>query len=309
MKSGRLIRFAKSFIIAGILLALVVILIKNVRELEKYDYHVNGFYLFGSFFLLIIATLNMHTNWYLITSALECNLNPIISIKFRIKSEIGKYIPGRILGYGYLIVNYQNEGKDPMRVLSSSLYELYLSTFSSFLFFTIIQIFVPFKLFEGYKLIFLIISIIGVLLLYPVFFQTFSDIFCRLIKKEKVKYRISFPKALCILSFYLLYWIIFSSAFLLFVKAFTDIRISDMFYLSGSFAISSFAGFMAFFIPAGLGAREGVLVLLLGVLIGNTVAVVISISSRIWIILCDILLFFAALTVGSSGRSNSTDEK
>lgn len=305
MKLNNLKNIFKLAILIGGLVLLVFILRKNLRELDQYNYQVNGFYLLASFIILVIATLALHTNWYFITKTLECNLELRKSLTVRIKSEIGKYIPGRVLGYGYLIVYYKGEGKNQLRVLSSSFYELYLSTFSSFLYFTLIHIFISFKLLDPFRFLFIIISIIGILCLLPVFFQKLSDLFCRLFKKERITYKISFSGSLVLLLLYLGYWFLFSLAFFLFVKAFTDIRFLDIFYLSGSFAISAFAGFMAFFLPAGIGAREGALVYLLGILTGNAMAVIISISSRIWIILGDIVLFTGALISGYFGKKSN----
>lgn len=298
----KLIRFVVTI---AILLFLVYILRNKISELRQYDYKVNGFYLIASFFALLAATVALHANWYFITKALGCNLGLINSVTVRIKSEIGKYIPGRVLGYGYLIVYYNKEGKNQLRVLSSSIYELYLSTVSSFLFFTFIHIFTSFTFLDSFRPVFIVFSIIGIVLLHPVFFQKMSDILCMIFRREKITYKISFLNALGILLLYLQYWILFSLAFFLFAKAFTDVKIVNILFLSGSFAISSFAGFMAFFMPAGLGAREGVLIYLLGILTGNIMAIVISISSRIWIILGDIILFFAAMTTDYFVKRNA----
>ena len=98
-----------------------------------------------------------------------------------------------------------------------------------------------------------------------------------------------------LLALYLLFWLIFSLAFFLFVRAFTEVTFADIPYLSGSFALSTFTGFMAFFLPAGLGAREGLLIFLLGAATGNTIAIVVSIGSRLWLIAADIFLFFIAV--------------
>jgi len=300
MKSYKLKGAIKFILGVGILIFLVYILLKNLRTLNRYDYHINYFYLISSFLVFLLATVFLHANWYFITRSLDCNLGIIKSLTVRIKSELGKYIPGRILGYGYLIVYYKGENKDQLRVLSSSIYELYLSTFSSFLFFTIIHIFISFKSLDAFKVIFIIISLIGILALHPIFFQKISDLLCRLLKRARITYSISFAQSLGLLVLYLVYWLLFSFAFFLFVKSFTDAHASDIFYLSGSFAISALAGFLAFFIPAGLGAREGALVYLLSSLTGNTIAIIISVSSRIWIIIGDLVLFICALIIGFS---------
>jgi hypothetical protein len=295
----------KRFILLLAVPLLIYYLYKNYNELKQFTINVDYIYLPISFLLLLAASIILPVVWYLITKNLDCSLNFKETIRIRLISEIGKYIPGRVFGYGYLIIHYTNAGKDQLKVLNSSVYELYLATFSSFLFFTIIHLFTSFEIVDRYKLIFIIVSILGILSLHPILFQKISDIFCKIIKKERLVFNISYARILVILLSYTTYWLIFSLAFFFFVRAFTDIHFTSITYISGSFAISTFAGFLAFFMPAGLGAREGVLIYLLSILTGNSLAIIISISSRIWIILGDIVWFFGAILSGHLNNRNT----
>lgn len=286
---------------------LIFYIIKNYKELQHYSVNFNFKYLLASFMLLLVAGLIVPITWYLITKSISCSLDFKKSLRVRLQSEIGKYIPGRIFGYGYLIVYYKDAGKDQVKVFNSSIYELYLATFSSFLFFTIIHFFTSFKLVDSYRLVFIILSVLGILSLHPGVFRKISDLICKIIKKDRLVFKVSYARILGILLLYLCYWLIFSLAFFLFTKAFIDIHLINITYISGTFAISTFAGFLAFFLPAGLGAREGVLVYLLGILTGNTTAIIIAISSRIWIILGDIVLFIGAFLSGYSYKKNNSN--
>jgi uncharacterized membrane protein YbhN (UPF0104 family) len=53
--------------------------------------------------------------------------------------------------------------------------------------------------------------------------------------------------------------------------------------LTGAFAFSLTIGFLAVFVPGGLGVREGILVLLLSLYFPLPVATLISIFSRLYI--------------------------
>jgi hypothetical protein len=308
MLSDRTKSAFKFVLTVGVLFLLVYFLRKNLRELEGYDFHVKIIYLIASSMLLLVALIILPGIWYFITQSLDCDLRFKQSLRIRLITEVGKYIPGRVLGYGYLIVHYKDAGKDQIKVLNSSIYELYLSTFSSFFFYTIIHLFTSFKMFNPFRIEFIIISILGILSLNPFFFQKMSDLICRLFKKERLVYKISYSRAIGTLLLYLGYWVIFSLAFFLFVKAFADIQFSNFLYISGSFAISAFAGFLAFFLPAGLGAREAVLIYMLGILTGNVTAIVISIGSRIWIITGDLILFCYALISTFINQRNKPNE-
>jgi len=279
----------------GILILLGILIKSKYSEIKQYSYNLNILYLLGSFLFLFAANMVLMLNWYFITKKIGCNLSIIDTIRIRLISEIGKYFPGRVLGYGYLLIRYKEAGKDQIKVMNSSVYELFFSFFSAFLFFTIIFIFIQFPILGQYREYFFLGSFIGIILMHPSFFRKFSDIFCKVLNRERVIYNISYFDVLKILMIYLFDWLIFGVGFYFFVRSFTKIDFPNIGYISGTFAISTFAGFLAFFIPAGIGAREGLLILLLGNLTGNTFAIIISIGSRIWSIIADTLMFILAL--------------
>jgi len=280
---------------SGIILLLIYLLISNIKEIKQYEFSFSILNLIISFIFVLAASLILPVIWYLITVNLNCNISFAKSLKARLISEIGKYIPGRIFGYGYLLVHYKGYGKEQLRVLNSAIYELYLSAYSAFLFFTIILLFTSFNILDEFKIGLIAISLIGVISLHPLIFKKISGVFYKIFKKEKIEFEITFKKMFGLLSLYLIYWIVIGIAFFFFVRAFTIVTLMDLPFLAGSFAISTFAGFLVFFLPSGLGAREGLLIYLLVVIMNNRLAIVISIGSRIWLILCDTILFFIAL--------------
>lgn len=286
-------KIKRLFLLVAILI-MVYYTLKNYNEIKQFTISINYKFLALSFIFLLGACFIVPVVWHLITLSLDCNLNFKETIRIRLISEIGKYIPGRVFGYGYLIIHYKEVGKDQIKLLNSSIYEIYLATYSAFLFFTLTLLPTSFQIFNTYKIGFIAISLLGIVSLHPWFFQKMSDLFCKIFRKEKIKYRISYPKILGFLTLYLLFWVVFSLAFFLFVRSFTEMSFKNILYLSGSFAISTFAGFMAFFLPAGLGAREGLLIYLLASLTGNILALVISVGSRIWLIIADIVFFLVA---------------
>jgi glycosyltransferase 2 family protein len=96
-------------------------------------------------------------------------------------------------------------------------------------------------------------------------------------------------------------WVMYGLAFQLFVRGILgDARGSLSEYVA-AYALSYVIGYLAFFIPGGLGAREGMLVLTLEALKLATPqeALVISILSRLWLTALEVipgLLYLAAGT-------------
>ena len=92
-------------------------------------------------------------------------------------------------------------------------------------------------------------------------------------------------------------WVIFGIALYLLSNSFYNLTVSQTIILCGVFAVSVISGILSFFVPAGLGVREGVLSYLLSLFIPISVAIVISLALRIWMIVGELLCFFTALRI------------
>src|SRR3990172_11713077 len=99
---------------------------------------------------------------------------------------------------------------------------------------------------------------------------------------------------LILAGYYSFNWLLAGVSFYIFIRAFYPVELHYILIISGIYAISYAAGFIIFFMPAGLGVREGTLTLLLSLFIPMPVAIGISLLSRLWIIGLEllILLFF-----------------
>lgn len=75
--------------------------------------------------------------------------------------------------------------------------------------------------------------------------------------------------------------------------------------LIGSFSLAWLAGFSAFFLPAGIGAREGVFTFNLSLFLSGGIAGVLAVTSRLLNVVIEVLLFF----VGASIIKSSSDEQ
>lgn len=295
MKQINLYSILKITLLSIAILCIAFYVHHNINEISQFKFTLNIFMLVKSFILLAFAQVSLPIIWYFITHSLKCNLSFGNSIRIRLIAEIGKYIPGRLFGYGYLIMQYKEKGINTNRILTSSFYELLLSIFSSFLFFSITLIFTDYNYLSNYKVIFYSLSILGIILIHPKLFQKLLNFVLKLLKKKKLVYNLSYGKVLQYLFYYILVWVVYGIAFYFFINVFNKIAIDNFIMISGIFALSTFSGFLLFLLPAGIGAREGLLIILLGTILGNSPAIIISICSRLWMIFIDLILFFISL--------------
>jgi len=159
--------------------------------------------------------------------------------------------------------------------------------------FSIIQNFIDYDYLKDYRLYFNAVGIFSFIIIHPKIVEYLIKIL-NTIKSDKIitnHIKNEYKNILIIYFGYLTIWFLFGFAFYILVNSITNVSDTGFLYWTGLFSVSSFAGFLAFFMPSGLGAREGILIILLSSIVGETTAIIISIVSRLWIISGDLILF------------------
>ena len=229
--------------------------------------------------------------WYLITVKLG------IAISFRetlvswFTSQLGKYLPGKVwllLGRFYF---YESKGKSKRAISIALYFETVIGTVAAGVLF--LMAFVLFDeirpFYTGRRLGGLILPFaLALIFLYPPVLQRTLNWVLHRIRREPVSISISYPDILWILFISLAAWMAGGFAFYLFANSLFSIPSKYILLLTGSLAISCFLGLIALFAPSGLGVREGVLVYLLSAILPSSVAIILSILTRIWTTLIEI---------------------
>ncbi len=229
--------------------------------------------------------------WYLITLKLGIALSIKETLESWFYSQLGKYLPGKVwllLGRFYF---YEAKGK-PKKLISTALYFEMASIIMAggIIFLASLFLFREVSCFfqdEQIGLIFLLV-LIALLFLHPRFLQKIINWILIRFKRGTITLSISYFDILKILFFCILSWLIGGFGFYLFVNSIYPISSRHFLLLTGALAVSSTIGLIAFFAPAGLGVREGTLVYLLTRLIPTPIAVILSITTRLWMTLIEI---------------------
>lgn len=207
-------------------------------------------------------------------------------------SVFAKYIPGKIwviLGRASIV---SEKGYSLVKCSASSLNEQLVFLLSGF--FTSL-VFIAFISVPFYIVAAVILTAGGILflLLSKKVNQLATFLVLRLFKKNIDIPMISARAFRGLLFYTLFYWLIWSLAFFLLVKAFY----SDASIMSGLiFPISGCYGLLAFFLPGGIGVREGIITYFLTQIgVPLPTATAISVGQRLWFITGEVYMFLLAL--------------
>jgi uncharacterized membrane protein YbhN (UPF0104 family) len=228
--------------------------------------------------------------WYLITLKLGIALSFSETVENWFTSQLGKYLPGKVwlvLGRFYF---YESKGKSK-KMITIALYleTVILIVTGALIFFASLLFLKELRFIQETALgwTFLLLALV-LLSLHPWVLRRICNWILTRFKREPISLPISYPNILWILLTCLLSWVVGGIGFYFLIHAIYPIGFQHVLFLTGSLAISSTLGLIALFAPGGLGVREGALAYLLSFLVPGSVAVILSVLTRIWMTLIEI---------------------
>lgn len=239
--------------------------------------------------------------WYLITLNLGIALPFQETLEGWFYSQMGKYLPGKVwllLGRFYF---YDSKGKSRKTLTVALYFETVTMIAAAGLLFFASLFFLKEVQSAPFQWAFLWLALIlpaALFSLHPRILQRLSNGILRFLKKEPITISMSYPDILRVLGVCLCSWAMGGVGFYLFVDSVFPVSSSHILFLTGALAISNTLGLLALFAPSGLGVREGVLVFLLSSIMPGSVAVVLSVLTRLWMTLIEIGLIGVVYLTG-----------
>jgi len=286
--------------VASLILVVIIfyfigrVIYKEWDKFSGYNWSPNPFLVLFSIIILLITYLLFSHGWTLILRMIGVNIGWSKGLSICLLSIFGRYIPGGIwtvLGRMYLC---RLEGIPDSRSSMSILLDQSYAVVSAGIVFVVSLLF-----WKDTSSVFRVLPVVIILPLFLFFLhpQPFLKVINPVLSwfgKGPVNISLSFSNMLILAGYYSFNWLLAGVSFYIFIRAFYPVELHYILIISGIYAISYAAGFIIFFMPAGLGVREGTLTLLLSLFIPMPVAIGISLLSRLWIIGLEllILLFF-----------------
>lgn len=290
MKKKIVVNILKYTIILLIFFFIFKYLYSNLNSVNLRDIKFNYIYLCFSVLIYLVHIICNSVIWYFITRQNGCSIGFFETLKIRIYSDFGKYIPGKVFAYGILFYNYDVKGISKKKIGICSFQELVAGTLAAIIIALVSIYFSGIEVLSKYNPIFILFAIVCLIVIYPGILRFFANKFLILFKREPITISSSYLQILLILSLFIINWLIFGIGFYFFINSFYNYSLSGYLFTTGAFAIAGLIGFVAIFAPAGLGVREGVLVFTLSFIFPGAIAAIISLISRIWMTICELIV-------------------
>ncbi len=274
----------------------------NWNQVKEYRWEFDYFLLGISFVSIILIYLLWVEIWRRVLKKGGHALSFKKMFRIWFLSNLGRYLPGKIWSFLGMMYLLEKEGVAKGKGFSVAVMVQALSVLSGLL---VALLFLRYSYYQRFfaetpgmtPVILLLVIGIMVLVFYPRLLEGMINLPLRVLKKEKVALNFKPRNMLFYILLYSGSWFLSGFVFWVFIKSITPVSLDIYLSLTGAFAGSFTLGFLAFFAPGGIGVREGILVVLLSNFFPTPVATLISLSSRVWITLAEVLCSMLALAL------------
>lgn len=298
--------------IGGIGFFLVRSVVRNWQQVKDFDWQPNPWLLIASFLLLCGTLFYMIVLWRGLINRLGSRISLGAAFRIFSVSAMGRYLPGKVWQVVGMVYLGKREGVRTEAGVWAAVLAQLLAVLSG-----VLVTFIAFLL-EQERLLAPLLEQVGIerlslwwmmlpvaitlVVIHPRILQKLTNWILKIFKRPPIKFSLSYPGLIVFFMLYFVSWLLYGTAFWLFLSSVHPVGLADWVLVTGAFAAAYIVGLLAVFVPGGLGVREGLLTLFLEGGVGQGVAVALSFGQRLWFTTAE--LTFLAISLIFLRRKN-----
>lgn len=263
--------------------------IADWQSVQQYEWKINYFWLGFSLLILLGNFVYLSWVWSEILKIFGKSLKLKKAFKISYLSNLARYLPGRIWQYVSLVTMCEREGISKSTSTASFVLSQLINIPAALLLILATGVLPAVTRQEWIKDTIWILGgavTFGALVVITQPNLTEKTLRWLLHKLEKTEPVLALKKTSLagIFTSYVFGWFLHGTAFFFFTVAVTG-EVGNFFPVVGAYVAAYLIGYLSFFTPGGLGVREAVLALILSIYFPDSVAILISTLSRLWVVL------------------------
>ncbi len=263
---------------------------KNRDEFSETIRNVDiGIFLFSMLFYFVYK-YTLASLWHYITRINGCAIGYEKAVTSYLYSILGKYIPGKVFMLAARLAYYKEEDAPLARVTVCFFIENVCTLLGAAMLFIVSLLFFPNSLLQDYKWMTLLLIAAFFVCIHPRIINFFLGIIGKLFRKD-LSIPMRYSDMLKVVLLFIGNWLIIGVGFFILTRSiYPDVGLSHLLFCAGIWGVSAIMGILAVFAPSGLGVREGIIVAGLMLIMPESDAMVISVVSRLWQTIPELLL-------------------
>ncbi|MBN2495507.1 MAG: flippase-like domain-containing protein [Deltaproteobacteria bacterium] len=262
--------------------AVAWVLVENWDELKRAPLQWRPL-LTGLAIVLMIAHLFFQALlWHILSGLAACSLACRKAVWSWHCSMLGKYVPGKMLLFVSRYLIYRRSGRSGGRIIAALSVEAALQMLCSALVALALLGASEADWVQTWRPALWTFAIILALAANPRMVLLVINTARRLVRREPIEIPLRLRHTALLGLGYAANYALLALAFWLFATSLHPVELHTAPYLGGAFLLAGLAGALSLFAPAGLGVRDGLLMLALFSLMPEGVAAAVVLASRVW---------------------------
>ncbi len=283
-------------------------LLGNWGQLASYPWRLSAVSLALSLAALMVQIVLLGTIWWRALILVGDRLTWRSGLAVWLQAQLARYVPGGVWEYAgrYALSAPAGAGK---RTMAASVgLEMALQVLSASVFLAVALLLRQDALPSGYLVLAVLIILGCALFLSPPVFRQLVNWALHLLHRPPLEMSIAYGDIILLFGMALLAHGLSGLGFVLFVNGLTPVDWSTAPLLATAFVGAWLAGYLAVFVPTGIGVREGVLALLLTGVLPVTVTAAAALGYRVLIALRDLLAAALGLAMGQKPAAGAAED-
>lgn len=296
-KKAKIMKLCKVIFLILVVVFLAKYFASNYEDIKSLNIKLDWKVFVLSMLLYFVYKLTLACLWHYITYLNGANIRLRDAIVAYLYSILGKYIPGKVFMLAARIPPYDEKGVPMRKVTVCFLLENVCTLLGAAFLFLISLFFFPNDILNDYKYLTVGLVIAFFICINPKIINFFLNIVGKIIKKDDMEIPMSYLDMIKVVVLFILNWIIVGTGFYMLVVSIYPVPASELLFVGGVYGLAAIIGILAIFTPSGLGVREGIIAVGLALVMPESYVVIVSIISRLWATIAELILIFCAFIV------------
>lgn len=303
-----ILRVVQALVIGLILYYLVYKnLILKWQELGQSDWQVNWLYFSASVIgISLVYVINALIWKSIVRSISGVRVSPLRAANIWFVSNLGRYIPGKIWQIAGMAAMARSSGVPAIEASLSAVIGQLVHLMAGAVVGLVMMSLDPLAGFAEYLDKAWILALPALMFLYPPLLEKLVGLAARLSGRQEVSCRVSFGNLLSWFVMNLGVWLAYGGLFHLFVLSMLPDATLSVVRSAGIYAVGYITGFLAVFVPGGIGVRELMFAeLLAGSASSEASATLVALASRVWLTLAEIVPVLIVIILSGVGTDKN----
>ncbi len=269
----------RRLLFATVLVAVGWLVLHHADEIARYDFHIRWLPMGLGFLAMCAAYVVMLLVWLRLSRTLGLEVPAAVAARAWLVSQLGKYVPGKVVLLLVRLNAYR--GHSRRKVSVATLLE-YIVSLAAACVLILLAVALASQGLPAYVRWAAVVGGVGAfLLLWPPLLERWVNRILRLLGREVLTQFPAYGALLCYVGAYVLVGLLYGLSLYFVLAALAPVQTANLLILAGIYEAAGVIGIAAVFAPAGMGVREGVLMLVLPLLVARPAAIVGVLIMRI----------------------------